>query len=149
MKRGRVAARRGHPPRMRAERRGVNMWAGRIATKSTRQLLVRYGVAVLAVVVAFSLFAIPDFGRRLGSVLFFAVLVSAWYGGIGPGLLTTALIVSTALFLWTMNRARIPDPLPRLVSLGLFGVGGILISLLVEALHSARRRAEEISEEAH
>ena len=34
---------------------------------------------------------IPTVGQGLGIVLFLAVLVGAWYGGLGPGILATAL----------------------------------------------------------
>ena len=48
---------------------------------------LRYGVAVVAVAVAIAFLLIPQIGRGLGSIVFLAVLISAWYGGMGPGLL--------------------------------------------------------------
>ena len=56
----------------------------------------RYGVAVLAVATAIGFLLIPGIGKGLGSVLFLAVLVSAWYGGLGPGLLATTLVAAVA-----------------------------------------------------
>jgi PAS domain S-box-containing protein len=107
-------------------------------------------MSVLAVVMAVLLLWMTGFGPGLGIVFFFAVLLSAWYGGIGPGFLTTALVVLLNLSL-TLPRRRsgIPITLPWALSLGLFAAGGVLVTLLVEALHSARRRAEESTEEAH
>jgi PAS domain S-box-containing protein len=103
-------------------------------------LPLRYAVAVLAVVVAVAFLFIPQIGKGLGSVLFLAVLISAWYGGMGPGLLATALITVVAVLGLVFFE---PGFAPwRIVSIVLFVGGGMLITLLVEALHAARRRVE-------
>ena len=65
---------------------------------------------------------------------FFAVLLSAWYGGLGPGLLTTAVIV--------LMTSHTRFPFWRVVRLGLGIASGVSISTLAEVLHAARRRAE-------
>ena len=101
------------------------MASSRPTSKTRRQLhlLLRYGVAVLAAVAAWALVLIPVIGRSFASVLFFAVLVSAWFGGMRPGLLTTALLVILSLSTM-MIRLRNGDPIlwPRLISVGLFSV---------------------------
>lgn len=101
---------------------------------------LRYGAAVLVVVAGVASMAIPVIGKGLGSVLFLAVIVSTWYGGLGPGLLTTALILMIAVYDLLFVQPRIEPS--RLVGVVLFAGGGVLIALLVEALHAARRRAE-------
>jgi two-component system sensor histidine kinase/response regulator len=78
-------------------------------------------------------------------LLFFgAVVVSAWLGGLGPGLLATVLAALTSdyFFLSPTPSLQISDfgQGLRLVS---FLLEGSFISLLVEAMHSARRYAEE------
>jgi PAS domain S-box-containing protein len=98
--------------------------------------LRRYGFAVLATALMGVVF-IPTIGDRAGTpilVYFFAVLLSAWYGGLGPGLLTTALIVSLTL--------HTTFPSWRVVRLALGIACGVAISALAEVLHAARRRAE-------
>jgi len=105
-----------------------------------RRWLVRYGVAVLAVGVAITLMRVPDVGPGFASLLFFAVLVSAWYGGLGPGLLATALPVVLASTFLLVSGLEIP--LGRIVAIGLFLSGGVLVTSLVQALHAARWRAE-------
>jgi PAS domain S-box-containing protein len=106
---------------------------------SMMRFIVRYGVAVLAVAVAIALNLIPVIGKGLASVLFMAVFVSARYGGLGPGLLATTLITLIA----ALGLRAEPDLAPwRFVSIVFVAVGGVLITLLVEALHSARRRSE-------
>jgi PAS domain S-box-containing protein len=108
--------------------------------RTVRHPLLRYGVAVLAVAVAVALLFIPRIGPGLASILFFAVLVSAWVGGLGPGLLATALIVLIAL---AMVVAGPGFSAQRVVGLVLFAIGGGVITALVEALHAARRQAEQ------
>ena len=72
-----------------------------------------------------------------------ALLVSAWYGGLGPGLLATGLSASVITFVllpprWTPTVTLLADGL----SLVVFVLIGIGMSVLVEQLHRARRRAE-------
>jgi K+-sensing histidine kinase KdpD len=72
-----------------------------------------------------------------------ALLVSAWYGGLGPGLLATGLSASVIGVVlleprWTPTVALLADGL----ALVLFMVVGLGISALVAQLHRARRRAE-------
>jgi PAS domain S-box-containing protein len=62
-------------------------------------------------------------------------LLSAWYGGLGPGLLITGL-----LSLLTFSA---PFTSWRAVRLAMFLACGGSISILAETLHAARRRAEE------
>jgi PAS domain S-box-containing protein len=100
---------------------------------------VRYTGAVLAVAACVALMSIPEIGEKLGSVLYLAVLLVAWYGGLGPALLATVLIALLAI----IGQVSRSDFAPwRLVPIPLFVAGGALIALLVEALHAARRRVE-------
>src|SRR4051812_8966403 len=99
--------------------------------------LRRYGFALLTLAVTAEVMAIPEIQDRAGTpilVYFFAVLLSAWYGGLGPGLLTTAAIV--------LGTSHTSFPFWRVVRLGLGIACGVSISALAEVLHAARRRAE-------
>jgi PAS domain S-box-containing protein len=108
--------------------------------------LRRYGMAVLATAAALlcrlALDAVlEDRAVFLPSTL--AVLVSAWYGGLGPGLVATGLSASAipVVFLeprWIPRVALLADGL----SLVVFVVVGLGMSVLVAQLHGARRRAE-------
>ena len=103
------------------------------------QWTLRYGVAVVAVVTAIVFLSIPEIGKGLASIVYLAVIIAAWYGGLGPGLLATGLIAAVAIVVLVFG----PDFAPaRVVSIVLFVGGGVLITLLVEALHAARRRVE-------
>ena len=59
---------------------------------ATRRWPLRYGFALLAVAAAIGpgVRARVEAGRR--SLLLMAVLLSAWFGGLGPGLSSVALI---------------------------------------------------------
>ncbi len=73
-----------------------------------------------------------------------AVVAAAWRGGLGPGLLATALGIVTGVFFFlpppgSLLIGRIDHGITAL----LFVAIGITISALCEALHDARRRETE------
>jgi PAS domain S-box-containing protein len=111
-----------------------------------RPPLLRYGVAVGAA--AFALLLKLALHSLIGTespflLCFAAVTVSAWYGGLGPGLLTTALTALGAGYSFS-------HPVPPVsvagmgqsVRLGIFLAEGLLISSVSAAVGSARWRAE-------
>jgi PAS domain S-box-containing protein len=55
----------------------------------SRRLSVRYGVAILLSLLALLFVSVfrPVFGSDALAVFYLAVVISAWYGGLGPGLL--------------------------------------------------------------
>ena len=63
--------------------------------------VVRYGIAVASVLLALALtlHVQPLFDSTSFSLFFAAVMVSAWYGGLGPGLVATATSTAAALVL--------------------------------------------------
>ena len=110
----------------------------------TRRWPLRYGFALLAVAAAVGLALVPVLKPAGGSLLLMAVLLSAWSGGLGPGLLSVALISMLLLVDQVARFARASPVEPwDLVNHGLFVTFGALISMLIGALHTARRRAEE------
>src|SRR5262245_738434 len=111
---------------------------------TTRRWPLRYGFALLAVAAALGLAFVPVLGPAGASLLLMAVLLSAWFGGLGPGLSSVALITLPLLADHVARFARASPVRPwDLVNLGLFATFGALISLLIGAMHAARRRAEE------
>jgi signal transduction histidine kinase len=111
--------------------------------------LVRYGAAVIVTGLALVLQELLYRWFKVGSnatpflVFFGAVMVAVWFGGTGPGLLATALsaMLSWYLFLFPQNSLAI-DSFGQGLRLVIFVSEGVLISSLVGAMHSARRRAE-------
>jgi len=114
----------------------------------SRQVLVmRYVVAVLAVIAAISLTYGVDTLRNKQSFLpvTAAVTIAAWYGGLGPSLL--AIVLAAFSWAWviappvsTIALAN-PSDVFRLV---LF----VLVALLISSLHNARSKAEAALKEA-
>ena len=107
----------------------------------TNHWSLRYAIAVAAVVcTTASMLLVPAIGRSGVSIPFFAVLISAWFGGLGPGAFTTAL--GLVLYLIVLVNRGSHFPPWQILQIALFVAGGALITVLVEALHAARRRAE-------
>jgi PAS domain S-box-containing protein len=113
--------------------------------------LLRYGVATLAVaaLLLLKLLLDPLIPQQSPFLLLAgAVVVGAWFGGFGPGVLATVLgALAGAYFTWA-TRGSFTVLGAGFVPLVLFVVQGLVISSLVEVLHSARRRAEESTMEA-
>ncbi|MEX2221445.1 MAG: GAF domain-containing protein [Candidatus Rokuibacteriota bacterium] len=99
------------------------------------QSLKRYGAAVLAVGIALgcTLLALPLAERSQLFLLLAAVVLSAWYGGLGPGLFATALAIGGQVVFF---QAPYADVLLRLLSFA-------LVSVSICVLAAGRRRAEE------
>src|SRR5215212_7483009 len=116
-------------------------------TKRTSPFL-RYGVAVLVagVAVGIKLLLDPVILQDVPFLLLLgAVMVSAWYGGLGPGLLTMVLAGAATYYLLLRPQDLFASgAIPLLV----FFVEGTLVCLLTEALRTARRRAEASKVEA-
>ena len=106
--------------------------------------ILRYGAAVLIVAgLALVRWLLdPLLGPGVPFILFFpAVMLSAWIGGLGPGVLATVLSAAVAwyLFLPPALSFKLASP-PHALQLALFIILGLFITLGVEALHRARRQ---------
>jgi PAS domain S-box-containing protein len=75
-------------------------------------------------------------------IFFAAVMVSAWYGGMRAGLITTFLSGIMSNFLFMYPKYILNLPLSESARLGLFVLQGILVSVLCEAFHRANRNLE-------
>ena len=108
----------------------------------TASVLLRYGVAVGAAALAMLLtLLLWPLTAQIPYLLFFAaVMVSAWYGGLGPGLLTTALAAAgSTYFLLPPFYSLAVDTLDNVIRLGLF----VFVALMISFLNARRQRAEE------
>src|SRR5215203_339018 len=113
--------------------------------------LLRYGVAVLAVGVAFGLKLLLDplIVQDVPFLLVFgAIMVSAWFGGLGPGLLATVAAGLTTDYFFLDPRGTVSGFSLEDVPLLAFFLEGTLVCLLAEALRAARSRAESSNLEA-
>jgi PAS domain S-box-containing protein len=108
--------------------------------------LARYAVAVgaTAIAVALRAAAAPLWGLTLPFAFFYpAIMLSAWRGGLGPGILATLLCAAAAIYpgLSPVDSLRV-DNLADEIGLLLFVGTGILISCLTEALRCTRARLD-------
>ncbi len=77
--------------------------------------------------------------------LFFpvAIVVSAWYGGFGPGIAATVLSAAAAAYLFLpADRGFEGIRLPHWIGIVVFAATGVVISWLCELLHISRRKLE-------
>src|SRR5205823_7632771 len=89
----------------------------------------------------------PVLGDAVPHSFFFpAVMIAAYYGGFGPGFLSTLLGALAANYFFTEPRFSLQiKSLNAAVALPIFVLVGVIISGLCESLHRAQRRivAEE------
>src|SRR5262245_26313304 len=106
-----------------------------------------YGVAVVAVILALLFTALlwTMVQPSVFPLFLAAVMLSAGYGGLGPGLLATGLAVVTADYFF------LPRPSTQIVALDVFLRLGVfvLVALLISSLTAARKRATEALRRAH
>ena len=102
---------------------------------------LRYGIALAAVIWSTaSMLLVPAFGRDRGKHPVFRRAHQRLVRGRGPGALTIA--VGLALYLIVLINRGSHFPPWQILQIAFFVGGAVLIIVLVEALHAARRRAE-------
>jgi PAS domain S-box-containing protein len=125
------------------------MQAGRAISMqppALRSLFLRYGAALGAVAVtAGARLSLDPLLRDRAPTLPFtiAVMLAAWYGGLGPGLfatVTSGLLVAVC-WLAPMGSSAL-DTAGNRLELSLFALIGVAISVLNQSVHNARLRAE-------
>jgi len=116
-----------------------------IATPSTSRRF-RYGAAIIVSLLAIGarfVFAPVLATNYPFMLLLVGVLASAWFGGLGPGLLSTGLTSLVAVLFFEHNDGPgPPGDLAFYSRLGIFLVEGILVSLFCG---SVRKRQEQVS----
>src|SRR5262249_13043394 len=110
-----------------------------------RAQLVAYGVAVLATGVSLLLRwpLLPVVGYHSPFMTFFpAVIFSAFFGGLGPGVLATFLSASAAAYFLIAPRSSFAiHSVVAAYDLGLFLLTGVVISALSESRPRSHRRS--------
>jgi signal transduction histidine kinase len=120
------------------------------------QNVVRYGVACAAILATLVVKLVLKNHLEMGvereapfMLSLAAVMVSGWYGGLGPGLFATALAAAIGdyFFMEPFHSLGAFNPAQR-IRLAIFVVEGTVVSVLCQTLQTARRRAEENESEA-
>jgi len=105
-----------------------------------------YGVALVSVGVGIALPLVtkPFVGQSAPWVSFIpAVLLSAWYGGFVPGLLTTGLLVVSTLALEDILFTSVSNPAARGFGGFMFVVAALAVCLVIRAMRIAQAAALE------
>ena len=116
--------------------------------------ILRYGIAILAVVATYGVrIALEELVPALHDsspfvMLFPAIILSAWFGGLGPGILATLLCAAVAdyFFLEPVRTVFYRNTLDKNIRLYIFAGEGLFVSLLAGRLQHAvqrTRRSEE------
>jgi two-component system CheB/CheR fusion protein len=103
-------------------------------------LVLRYAISLASVAAAFALAYLVPALRPTGTALFLAgIMIAAWVGGMGPGLVATLLSVLLLDYFFVPKLHAVDLGPAVTVSLAVFAAVAILIS----SLAGARRRLEE------
>lgn len=108
----------------------------------------QYGLALAVIAFSFPLkvVLIPFLGRETPLfLLFVTAMISAWFGGIGPGLLASflSMLAGKDFFLYPIDPLLVPGQFFRA---GLFFLEAFLIALLSARWGAARREGETTKE---
>ncbi|MBL9207132.1 MAG: PAS domain S-box protein [Opitutaceae bacterium] len=118
-----------------------------------RSPLAAYGVSVaIAVVMLLLRLAVASWlGERLALVLgVVPIVLVAYLGGFGPGVLATGMIALGTYGIAASRHGVLPIDSPgELYQWIAFLVSGVVISVTFESLHRARQRAQESAELRH
>ncbi|WP_392407952.1 DUF4118 domain-containing protein [Chlorogloeopsis fritschii] len=123
----------------------ISLRVGKKLTPSNR--LLSYGVALLstALALAIALLLDPAIDPAPTSLFFMAVMVTAWYGGLRPGLVATMLsaLAINYYFVEPYHSLKIAD-LGSLVRVGVYVTAALLISGLNESRRIALHREQKL-----
>lgn len=101
--------------------------------------LWRYGLAVLTVAVALIITKVLDEYTDITPLFYAAIVVTAWFGGLGPGLLSVVLATVSIDYYFVAPLYTLRLGLKPMSFFVVFGVLAVLTSLM----STKRRRAEE------
>ena len=111
-----------------------------------RPAVVRYAAAVVATLVALAVtYPAAPYLERVIFILFWpAVIASAWFGGIGPAILASALsVLAVDYFLTGVPSQLAPTSPEDLIPFAVFLFASTAVALLTNTARSARRLAAQ------
>jgi PAS domain S-box-containing protein len=114
----------------------------RRALSRVAQYAIAVGITGLAILTSLLLNLPID--SNAFPLLLAAVMVSAWYGGLGPGLVSTLLGATTGTLV-SLPPAYSTSGTPDVVPVGAFLLEAAVICVLSTVLRGARRRAEALA----
>lgn len=106
-------------------------------------------LAMLPLVVAFIVqwLFLPNFQPQFWFPFYPAVFLSAWIGGLVPGLLSTFVSVLAVWWFFIAPQFSFSLPTPvELVYIGVFSVMGVFFSITLDQLKKTIKRADEVND---
>ncbi len=134
------------PPLSFTSKQALSNWCRQMLIDD-RPPLLRYAISLASVATALSVASLLPYRADPShfTLFFVAVMVSAWYGGLGAGLLATILSALSLDYFFIAPIHSITLDWRALLRLSTF----VLVSLVTSSLTAARRRAEEALRQAH
>ncbi len=133
-------------PQLRASRLKLNL------PHSGRSAALAYGCAIASVVLTLLVRVLltPYIGSQYPfATVYFAVTLTAWYGGMYPALFASALgYFGVAYFVTTPHHSLAPDGVSGYIGAGMYFFLSLTAALFSEAQHKAQARAEASALEA-
>jgi len=122
----------------------------RTARSSGHDFLLRYGYAVLLTAIAGALTQLfwPLLQHHPFTLFYAAVIITAWYGGLWPSIVSLVLCSETAnyYFLPPLGNLSIATS-EEAITMSLFALVSLLISGTIERLRAAQRRTVQANEQ--
>jgi signal transduction histidine kinase len=112
--------------------------------RRTQSFLVRYGVTIASVAVALAAdLSLPESDHVAGVLLLAAVAFSAWYGGLGPGLVATVLSGLALDYFFITEYYALRFGTTTWVAVSVYLCVAVLINSLTEAQSRLNRALQE------
>ncbi|MEH2203729.1 MAG: PAS domain-containing protein [Nostoc sp.] len=114
------------------------------------QQLLAYSVAIgsAAIALLLSLWLEPLISRTIGAFFYIAIIVSTWYGGFRPGIVT--LVLSTLAIDYLLMPPRYQfwiDQPEKLLRLSIFLLVALVINLITSNLQCSRRKIQQLNQQ--
>ncbi|MCC5628310.1 PAS domain-containing protein [Nostoc sphaeroides CHAB 2801] len=113
------------------------------------QGLLNYGVAIgsTAIALLLSLWLEPFISRTVGAFFYIAIIVSSWYGGFRPGIVTVILSTLAIDYLFILPRYQFLIYQPQeLLRLSIFLLVALSINLITSNLQHSRQKIKQLSQ---
>ena len=114
------------------------------------QRLLNYGVAIgsTAIALLLSLWLEPVIYRTIGAFFYIAIIVSTWYGGFQPGIVTVVLSTLAIDYLFILPRYEFWINQPqKLLRLSIFLVVALVINLVTGNLQYSRQKIQQLNQQ--
>src|SRR5215204_3534651 len=113
--------------------------------RKIRSPLKRYGLALIFVVVAVALrtWFEPVMGQQSFAFFLGAILLGAWFGGIGPAIMCLLLLHFIHAYWFAVPRGLWQPTMASIVSTSAYYLVGITFGILIQMRSSAQRQARD------